>query len=129
MLESIVYSPTNLFSIKHLTGATGMTGPQGTPGTLGPTGLTGPEDPSGITFVNGTNVYLNQTQKVYPFGPVFGEARCDPGDFVVNGGYRIIGFNFRLDINRPFVGELGGIPPFGSPPGGGWETILFNFDN
>ena len=125
------------------TGATGATGPQGIqgiPGERGLTGATGPastiqgpqgipgtngaQGPPGITFLNGTNVYLNTTTTVPPATgmvvSVFGEARCDPGDFVVNGGYRIIPFGgqSRLDIDRPFVGE------FGSPPGEGWESIL-----
>jgi hypothetical protein len=83
--------------------------------------LPGPQGPSGITFVNGTNVYLNQTQIDVPRVPtaVFGEARCDIGDFVLNGGYRIQG-NHKVDINRPFVGQFGG------PPGEGWETIYFD---
>ena len=86
------------------------------------TGTIGPQGSSGVTFLNGTNVYLNQTQIIGPRMPssIFGEARCDPGDFVVNGGYRIIG-NHKVDIDRPFVGQ------FGSPPGEGWETILFDF--
>jgi hypothetical protein len=113
--------PPGIQGERGLTGATGpasmIRGPQGNPGTNGAQG------PPGITFLNGTNVYLNTTTTVPPDGTivsVFGEARCDPGDFVVNGGYRIIPFGgqVRLDIDRPFVGE------FGSPPGEGWESIL-----
>ena len=109
-------------------GPPGVPGPQGERGLTGATGMTGsastepgPQGPSGITFVNGTNVYLNQTQIDVPRVPtaVFGEARCDIGDFVLNGGYRIQG-NHKVDINRPFVGQFGG------PPGEGWETIYFD---
>jgi hypothetical protein len=111
---------------RGLTGATGMTGPASTvPGLQGIPGTNGSQGPPGITFLNGTNVYLNTTTTVSPLTgtvvSVFGEARCDPGDFVVNGGYRIIPFGagqVRHDIDRPFIGE------FGSPPGEGWESIL-----
>ena len=109
---------------RGLSGATGMTGPASTvPGPKGIPGTNGAQGSPGITFLNGTNVYLNTTTTVPPPGTivsVFGEARCDPGDFVVNGGYRIIPFGgqTRHDIDRPFVGE------FGSPPGEGWESIL-----
>ena len=104
-------------------GATGATGAQGPPGTQGANGAQGP---AGITFLNDTNVYFNTTRyhalnlDVFITG-IFGTAKCDPGDFVVNGGYHSFGEEeTTTHINRAFVGE----PGFGSPPGGGWEVKI-----
>jgi hypothetical protein len=105
------------------TGATGATGAQGPPGTPGANGAQGP---TGIIFLNDTNVYFNTTRyhaaTVDVFIPgIFGTARCDPGDFVVNGGYHDFGEEeTTTHINRAFVGE----PGFSSPPGGGWEVQI-----
>ena len=124
---------------RGLTGATGLTGmigppgaastvpgPEGPRGFNGTDGVSGTQGPPGITFVNGTNVYLNQSQVTTPPGDptsTYANAKCDPGDFVVNGGFfiRIGGSgDHRVDLDRPFVGQE---PQFGSPPGQGWETL------
>jgi hypothetical protein len=72
-------------------------------------------------FLNDTYVYFNTTRyhalnlDVLVPG-IFGTARCDTEDFVVNGGYHDFGeAKTTAHINRAFVGE----PGFSSPPGGG----------
>jgi Collagen triple helix repeat (20 copies) len=106
------------------TGPQGIQGPQGVTGTTGSTGATGTQGPPGITFLNSTNVYFNTTRYDSIINPetssVYGNAKCDVGDFVVNGGYRnIMEFFLSINLDRAFVGE----PGFGSPPGGGWEIL------
>ncbi len=101
------------------TGATGATGHAGSPGQQGP---------SGITFLNSTNVYLNQTT-TEPVGVdelASTNALCDPGDFVVSGGYITstngIG-NRDVLADRPTTG----IPPStnsSASAGAGWETSI-----
>ena len=105
-------------------GPQGIQGPQGATGTTGSTGATGTQGPLGITFLNGTNVYINTTRYTspadVPLPGISGTARCDTGDFVVNGGYHDPGNSLsRVLLDRAFVGETG----LGSPPGGGWEVI------
>ena len=119
-------------------GATGATGPQGLPGTDGENGAQGPrgfngtdgvngiQGPPGITFVNGTNVYLNQSQATSQpnqFATLYANAKCNPTDFVLNGGYSISitgnGAVIQFHFDRPFVGQE---PQIGSPPGLGWEA-------
>ena len=114
-------------------GPEGPPGPQGIQGPIGPTGATGPastlpgpQGPAGIIFLNDTNVYSNTTRYHVlnldvTIPGIFGTARCDSGDFVVNGGYRDFGEEeTTVHINRAFVGE----PGFSSPPGGGWEVKI-----
>ena len=119
-------------------GATGATGAQGLPGTDGENGAQGPrgfngtdgvngiQGSPGITFVNGTNVYLNQSQATSQpgqFATVYANAKCDPTDFVLNGGYSITitgGRVLQVHFDRPFVGQE---PQIGSPPGLGWEDF------
>jgi hypothetical protein len=102
-----------------VTGATGATGQAGSPGQQGP---------SGITFLNSTNVYVNQTT-TEPVGVdelASTNALCDPGDFVVSGGYITstngIG-NRDVLADRPTTG----IPPStnsSASAGAGWETSI-----
>ena len=108
-------------------GSTGATGATGATGEPGQNGLPGSQGLPGITFLNDTNIYLNQTHyQSIVIGNANGSATCDPGDEVVNGGYRITSPGLAPQgggmvlVDRAFVGE----PGFGSPPGGGWE-ILF----
>jgi Collagen triple helix repeat (20 copies) len=113
-----------------LTGATGLQGIQGPKGDTGATGQnggTGQQGPPGIIFVNGTNVYLNQTMRTVGAGTgnIAGNALCDDGDFVLNGGYFINSADpdYGLNYNRPTTG----IPPIfftSAPAGAGWEVAI-----
>src|SRR5688572_11621393 len=62
-------------------GPPGPTGPPGLNGTQGPPGATGTQGPPGITFLNLTNVYLNNTEYRAILTPgndnVYVTARCD----------------------------------------------------
>jgi hypothetical protein len=115
-------------------GAPGPQGPKGNPGLTGLTGATGQagspgqQGPSGITFLNSTNVYLNQTT-TEPVGLdelASTNALCDPGDFVVSGGYitSTTGIGNRdVLADRPTTG----IPPStnsSAAGGAGWETSI-----
>ncbi len=89
----------------------------------GPEGPHGEQGPPGITFLNATNIYLNQTRSE-DLGPnEFANlgAHCDPGDVVVSGGYfaqlntQPGGFGERdVAINQPIL----------EPFGGGWNTNI-----
>jgi hypothetical protein len=110
-----------------VTGATGATGPkgiqgiqgiQGIPGERGFNGTNGEPGPQGITqLINGTNVYLVTT-----IGESISEvqdvtASCEPGDFVLNGGYSYSGFsddNTLISANQPVT----------SPAGDGWRALI-----
>jgi collagen triple helix repeat protein len=106
-------------------GIQGIQGPPGVNGTQGLPGVNGTQGAPGITFVNGTNVYLNQSQVTSQPGQtatLYANAKCDPTDFVVNGGYSINktgGTVAEFQFDRPFVGQA---PQIGSPPGLGWEA-------
>lgn len=108
---------------------------------IGPAGVQGP---SGITqLINGTNIYL--VQDIDRGDGIFlnGLAICDPGDFVLNGGYTLSGnLNNSTIVNQngPFIFD---IPSIASPgqawganvvglPSGLTHTLLVNaycFDN
>jgi len=117
--------PPGLNGTNGTNGINGTQGPPGLNGTNGINGINGTQGPPGITFVNGTNVYLNQSQVTSQPGQtatLYANAKCDPTDFVVNGGYSqnktggtVVDFRF----DRPFVGQA---PQIGSPPGLGWEA-------
>jgi hypothetical protein len=106
-------------------GPTGATGPQGLPGIQGERGFNGTQgDPGqpGITqLVNGTNVYLvTNTSTGFEFIPRT-NALCQPGDFVINGGYEydeFVGPSTLVDDNGPII----------SPSGQGWTTNVINPD-
>ena len=100
-------------------GATGATGPQGPPGETGQViqGLIGPngtQGPSGITqLINGSNIYqvddFDSGNDTVGFPPLnLGAfAFCDPGDFVLTGGFFIGGttvgdVNIDDTANAPF---------------------------
>ena len=88
---------------------TNRTGTQGPPGPPGPQGIQGPAGangtngapgqagPPGITqLINGTNVYFVFNNGTNPNGSTILQttrANCQPGDFVINGGWEIFGFN------------------------------------
>ena len=100
------------------TGTTGPQGPQGIQGIQGPIGPNGTQGPSGITqLINGSNIYQvddfdsgNDTEGYPPLG-LQAFAACDPGDFVLTGGFFTGGLfigdvNVDDTTNAPFV--LGG---------------------
>jgi hypothetical protein len=101
-------------------GTQGIQGIPGNPGATGMTGSRGPAGPPGITQLNDTNTYLvnnftSNDQTTFNNGQAF----CDPGDFVINGGFSIVdGTGSPADIwevfNRPILF------PFAS----GWEVML-----
>ena len=79
-------------------GPEGPEGPEGPQGIQGIPGLLGPQGPSGITQLNATNIYLvnNSTTNSNNAAAIL-PAFCDPGDFVLNGGYNL--FGTILEVN------------------------------
>ncbi len=105
------------------TGATGAQGETGQTGATGPQGLPGSQGPPGITFLNDTNRYANNThyfEDPAGFSNFLGNATCDPGDSVINGGYKLLEGAEVVLVDRAFVGE----PGFSGPPGEGWEVLV-----
>jgi hypothetical protein len=92
-----------------LTGATGATGPagpqgiQGIPGIQGPIGPNGTQGPAGVLAINNTNLYEvfgeNATSGVLSF------ARCDLGDVVFEGGFRVIDFSTGVATINPIADQ------------------------
>jgi hypothetical protein len=101
-------------------GTQGPPGPQGIQGIQGPIGPNGTQGPSGITqLINGTNVYLVTNSSTVAAGEsdTFALAQCQPGDFVLNGGYDLNGINDLFD--NLIVDDK----PITEPtPGGGWNV-------
>jgi hypothetical protein len=92
------------------TGATGATGPQGIQGiqgligpngTQGPAGadstVSGPQGIPGITFLNLTNTYEVTAIENGDDFSIDLEAQCDPGDYLINGGYSLNNTGFDGD--------------------------------
>ncbi len=109
------------------TGTQGPPGPQGPEGLEGPQGiqgipgLLGPQGPSGITQLNATNVYLvnNSTTSTPPDTFAILPAFCDPGDFVLNGGYNLIGSGLEEnDTISTFIDQSISFPILGQ----GWAA-------
>jgi hypothetical protein len=102
-------------------GATGATGPQGIQGPSGENGTNGLPGPPGITqLINGTNVYFvtNATINSEDESSIEAVAQCQPGDFVINGGYTVLGGDNELTetlINTQIT----------DPPGGGWRVVQY----
>jgi hypothetical protein len=96
-------------------------GPKGPQGPIGPNGTQGIQGPSGITqLIYGTNVYLVTNSTVNGEGDtlIVSQARCQPGDFVIGGGYSVTGSN---NINSETLSDQ----PIISPSGGGWEVVQY----
>ncbi len=116
---------------RGIQGPAGPQGIQGNTGALGPAGqngLPGSQGPPGITFLNDTNIYFNNTHYIRDSTGVsntLGNATCDPGDFVVNGGYKLLEGAEVVLVDRAFVGE----PGFSGPPGEGWEVVVGELNN
>jgi hypothetical protein len=92
-------------------------------GTNGVNGTQGPQGQPGITQLNDTNTY-SVTTSVVNTQTTFstGQAICDEGDFVVNGGFIINVLTggpegIYEDLNRPIL------LPFAA----GWEVSLIPF--
>ena len=101
-------------------GIQGPIGPNGTNGVNGAQGIQGPAGPPGITQLNDTNTYLvnNETFAASSPYPV-GEAVCDTGDYVINGGYLLTGSggptsDITVNSDRPIT----------DPLGSGWQVFL-----
>jgi hypothetical protein len=107
-------------------GPQGIQGERGFNGTQGPPGVNGTQGPPGITqIINGMNVYLvtNSSGFVDTIRPINVQAFCQPGDFVLNGGYnyeRVFSTEFlHIDKSQPII----------SPSGAGWEASVFDGPN
>ena len=86
-------------------GTQGPAGPQGIQGIQGPIGPNGTQGPSGITqLINGSNIYqvddFDSGNSTVGFPPLLLQAfaACDPGDFVLTGGF-FTGGLFIGDVN------------------------------
>jgi hypothetical protein len=107
-------------------GPAGPQGIQGLPGEDGIDGVNGLPGPRGITqLINGTNVYfvLNVTENPGQDLLFDTQAECQPGDFVLNGGFNIVGGGFETKILSE--GPMGPIQgPFGTTAEGqGWFAV------
>jgi hypothetical protein len=103
------------------TGPAGIQGPSGENGIDGLNGINGLPGPPGITqLINGTNVYFvtNSTTDTEGGTSLVGVAQCQPGDFVINGGYRVTGSDNILT-------ETLANTQITNPPGGGWTVTQF----
>jgi hypothetical protein len=106
---------------RGLTGATGMQSDAGMDGAQGPAG------PPGITQLNDTNTYL-VTNSTFNDNTTFnfGQAFCQSGDSVLNGGFGIteIGGSGAIEIeeffNKPILDLIFNPPLVGL----GWEVQL-----
>jgi hypothetical protein len=96
------------------TGPPGPAGPAGSQGIQGLPGSTGATGPAGITTLNSTNVYFvqNSTTSVPPATSTLTIAVCDPGDFVLNGGFNFFGSQrnnneiISIFADQPFVDNI-----------------------
>ena len=71
-------------------GETGATGPQGPQGLAGADStVPGPQGIPGITFLNLTNTYEVTAIDNGANFVIDLEKQCDPGDYAINGGYRL----------------------------------------
>jgi hypothetical protein len=88
----------------------------------------GPEGPAGITqLTNDTNVYLVQDVQSGSGSGFSGVAKCDQGDFVLNGGYSMSGFtddNTLVSSNEPLTFP---IPILSANPGEAWRASCQEF--
>jgi hypothetical protein len=92
-------------------------------GFNGTNGVNGTQGPPGITqLVPGTNVYLvtNSSGFVNINSPISVQALCQPGDFVIDGGYN---YDYVTFTQFLFIYKS---QPIISPSGAGWEASLFD---
>jgi hypothetical protein len=79
--------------------------------------MDGAQGSPGITqLINGTNVYLVINSSTTSASPIDLIASCDPGDFVVNGGYTYSG-----PVNPLLF--IASNEPVTNPPGEGWRAV------
>jgi hypothetical protein len=106
-------------------GIQGPIGPNGINGVNGAQGTQGPTGPPGITQLNDTNTYLVNNDTFAASSPYpIGEAVCDTGDYVINGGYLLTGSggptsDITVHRDRPITDPL---------VGSGWEVLLIPAD-
>jgi hypothetical protein len=107
--------PTGPQGPPGLPGANGTQGPQGPAGPPGSTGpastIPGPQGTSGITFLNGTNLYrvVGPVDSVAAIseGSAISFARCNPGDTPLNGLSLIItGEEARIAATGTSTGDF-----------------------
>ena len=130
-------------------GIIGPVGPQGIQGPIGPTGATGPESttpgpqgPAGITqLIDGDNVYLVTNSSQPPTaqgGQAAGVARCESGDFALNGGFSLNGITPANNIitvrdqpftSAPYAGEAWVVSVIGLNINADLEVYAYCFDN
>ena len=114
--------PPGLNGTPGPTGPQGIQGPPGKDGIDGVNGTNGLPGPSGITqLINGTNVYLVEVSEPKDEASdtsLILDAECDPGDFVINGGYVATGTDNILSLNLKSE-------PIKNPAGGGWAAAQY----
>ncbi len=114
------------------TGAQGPPGPAGPAGLPGIQGIQGPigiQGPPGISQLNNTNTYrVDNSTTSNPLDmtdtTAFGFALCDSGDFVINGGYNIIGSNILSNDTATTVLDESIPSPIFPSPRAGWFVIV-----
>ena len=120
---SIVPGPQGPMGFNGTDGVNGTQGIQGPRGFNGTNGINGTQGPPGITqLIPGTNVYLvtNSSGFVNINTPINVQALCQPGDFVIDGGYN---YDYTTFTQFLFIGKS---QPIISPSGAGWEASLFD---
>ncbi len=96
-------------------GIQGIQGPIGPNGTQGPAGadstVPGPQGIPGITFLNLTNTYEETAIENGDDFAIDLEAQCDPGDYLINGGYSLNNEGFDADTtvtqDTPLINSSG----------------------
>ena len=79
------------------------------------------DSPSTFQLIEGTNVYrVTNSTNIEGESEVL-RVECEPGDFVLNGGYDLNNFN-------PDVTTVVRDTPIISPEGGGWEVNVFGIE-
>ena len=118
-----VPGPQGAMGFNGTDGMNGTQGIQGPRGFNGTNGINGTQGPPGITqLIPGTNVYLvtNSSGFVNINSPINVQALCQPGDFVIDGGYN---YDYTTFTQFLFIGKS---QPIISPSGAGWEASLFD---
>ena len=111
------------------TGATGATGLRGLPGLNGTDGINGTNGrdgingTNGITQLNDANTYTVTSEEIVNnfTSSTTGVAICNSGDFVINGGFTIIGVGPNLAQNLLEIWNK----PFYGPGISFWDVFIF----
>jgi len=94
---------------KGIQGPPGPQGPQGIQGPPGPTGATGQQGPAGVIAINSTNLY-EVIGNISHSSLAHSIAICNPGDVVIDGGFRVImaaDTDYSIFIDEPESGPNG----------------------